>query len=132
MIEQSRQAYRRDNPKKRSKLHRAPLIDGKEIEVQIEGVDYPMVIEVYTIPEMAKSLDRSVLTVKKWIKEKMIPPPVIRDTSHGYSRYSRGEVDVIVKCLLEHEKGYDYLHKTHIWTINRIRECMRQYRLENV
>ena len=96
-------------------------------EVYAEGGD-PFSTYCYTIPEMARALDRSSLTIKRWIKEGVLPPPVLKDTSRKYSQYAEEEVRLIAECLILHEQEYTYLSPSHEATVQRIYSVLRAYR----
>lgn len=89
-------------------------------------------VRVFTIVEAAKALGKSALTLKKWIKESLVPPPILTCAAYGYKHYSEGELRLIAKQLLKHEDEYNYLHTTHDSTIDSMWQAMEAYRKENV
>lgn len=69
--------------------------------------------------------------MKKWIADKLVPPPVYEDTAFGYLHYTREELQIIAKQLSEHFEVYDYLHHTHTPTINRVWQAVESYRKQH-
>jgi len=82
--------------------------------------------------EAATALDKNILTLKRWIKESLMPPPVITDTTYGYVQYSEGELKLIAKILKEHEEEFNYLHSTHTVTINQLWQQLESYRKHHI
>ena len=97
-------------------------------EVTTDDADHPMYLEVFTVPEFAKFLGRTPLTVKRWISDRLLPPPILRCTTYGYAHYSKAEATIIEAVLLEHMREYEYLHHTHSVTINRLWQSVEAYR----
>jgi DNA-binding transcriptional MerR regulator len=97
-------------------------------EVTADGLEYPETVEVYRISEAAAAIGRSTLTLKRWIREKLIPEPILVDTTYGYRQYSKGELKLIAGYLAKHEQDYEYLHFTHLVTINQIAQAIEIYR----
>lgn len=77
-------------------------------------------VSCYSVPEAAKALGRTPLTLKSWIASEMVPPPILADTTYGYMQYSKAELQSIAKVLHKHEKVFSYLLKTHTDTVNDI------------
>lgn len=92
----------------------------------------PVVILCYTVREASQALARSELTLRRWIKEGLVPRPRLHDTSYGYMHYSRGELKVMARILARHEEEFDYLHKKHTSTINNLWAAVETYRLSKV
>lgn len=128
--QRSRETYRKSNPRKKA-VNDIDKPEPKTKEVTTEGIDYPIFTEVLTIPESAKFLGRSALAFKRWISDKLLPPPILQCTSYGYMHYSIGELQLIAKILKEHEKDYEYLHHTHEATINQLWQTLEAYRKSN-
>jgi len=128
VIERSRRTYRNNHPKEVSKLNSGLLRDGAVREVTCEGLEHPENVETYRMSEAALALGRSMVTIKRWIKEELIPPPILTDVVYGYKHYSRGELKLIAMLLAEHERQYEYFHYTHTVTINRIWQGIEAYR----
>ena len=55
--------------------------------------------KVYKIKDLALRLDRSILTIKRWEKRGLIPPP--RTDSRGWRVYTEGEIQAILKKVKE-------------------------------
>jgi hypothetical protein len=130
--EQVRQQYRKDHPKKPTKLLGGLLKEPTQREVFNEFVDPDgkefFTEDCYTVPEAAAALGKSQLTVKRWIKEKLVPPPILVDSVYGYLQYSEKELKIFAEVLREHEKHYDYLHCTHLSTIDSLWQRIEGHR----
>ncbi len=135
--EQTRQRmrdnYRKDNPKEPSQLSKGLLAEGKYKEVGLaglraEGESIPVYMDVYTIKDTAAALGKTVITIRRWIADKLIPPPIWACTAHGYLHYSEAELKLIAKALAEHEKEFNYFHHTHTRTINSIWHQIKEHR----
>lgn len=94
------------------------------------GEEEPYTVRCYTVPEAAKALGKDTLTFKRWIKEGMIPEPVLTDTSRGYAQYSVGELNVVADVLVQHATEYRYYAKSHDDTRLRLLEELEAYRDE--
>lgn len=101
-------------------------------ELFVEGMDYPVTVESYTIPEAAKALGRSELTFKRWIADDLIPEPILRDTSRNNRHYSVGELTTMARVLSEHERSYSYYTNRHTETRERMMQFMHAYRAEHI
>ena len=55
---------------------------------------------IYRIGELARELDRSTLTIKKWEESRLIPEA--RRDSRGWRYYTQEDVDRIKNILEEH------------------------------
>jgi DNA-binding transcriptional MerR regulator len=64
----------------------------------IEGKE----LEMFTIGELAKRLDRQRQTLRKWENNGIIPQAIYRS---GANRrlYTKNQIDAIVKCVNEHQ-----------------------------
>lgn len=122
-----RERYRKENPPI-AKLENGLQARGEQREVFAEDMEHPVVVETFTINEAAKALGRSELTLKRWIEEDMIPPPILRDTVRSYRHYSVGELRVVARILREHEREFSYYAKTHEQTTHRLFQSMQGYR----
>ena len=103
-------------------------------EVVVQGTEECVFAYVYTIPRLAEALGRSQATVKKWISEGLIPPPIIRDTSRSYAHYSVGEYEIIRSFLKERERtvGLQYLGASHAVDIERLHQQLEGFRKSNI
>jgi len=128
----SRDTYRKQHPLPASKISRGLLHAGVQREVFVEGMDHPVYAETYTVPEAAKALGRSMLSLKKWINDGIIPPPVLQDTSKGFKQYSAGELEVIRRHVALHEREFAYLTNKHDVTIHTIWQAMQAYRATHI
>jgi hypothetical protein len=66
------------------------------------------------------------------MKQGLIPPARLFDTSYGYKHYSKGELKIIARILARHEQEFDYFHKKHEHTINNIWDAVQNYRAGKV
>lgn len=128
----SRDSYRKDKPLAPSKLSNGLLEEGVQREVLAGDMDAPMFAATFTVPEAAKALGKSELTVKRWIKEGLIPPPVLRDTRRGYLHYSEGELAVLARELAKHEKHMAYYSLAHEVTQHAIWQALQAYRATGI
>lgn len=128
VIERSRQTYRNTHPKGESKLADGLLREGTIRQIMTDGLEHPEYVTVFRMSEAAQALGRSMLTLKRWIKEDLIPGPILQDVVYGYMHYSEGELKLIAGFLAEHERDYEYLHYTHTTTIHRIAQGLEAYR----
>lgn len=131
MKKQSREHYRKQNPRSQKRTNVTDSI-GTDKEVEVEGLDGFHVMRVLSLTETAEVWGRNQMTVKRWIRDKIIPAPIIFDTSRGYSHYTASEVAIVAKLLEEHARTYDYLHYTHQTMINRIWQGIEGYRREEI
>ena len=127
----SRQTYRKDRPLNR-RLQNGLLCEGTLREVYTDGMEYPVTVEAYTLPEAARALGRTDLTFKRWLEEDMIPAPILRDTTKGYRQYSAGELQVIARVLQQHEQEFSYYATAHVHTREQIMQQMHGYRATNI
>ena len=97
-----------------------------------DDMDYPVVSEVYTVPETAKALGKTVLTVKRWIKDGMLPPPVLADTVNGYRHYSRGELEIVCDLLASYAKDYSYIVGTNNPFVHSVWQRLEAHRRRNI
>ncbi len=101
-------------------------------EVFIEGMDHPQYAETFTIPEAAKALGKTELTLRKWIADDMLPAPVLKETQRNYAVYSSGELQIIARVLVEHEREFAYYRFDHSSTIERMHQAMHGYRAQHI
>ena len=91
-------------------------------------MDHPLTAEVYTMPEAAKALGKTVITLKRWISDDLIPPPVLTDTVHGYKHYSRGELEIIKELLYEYSSDYSYIVSTNNSFVHSVWQRLEHHR----
>lgn len=130
--EGNRKNYRRNNPKKESKLTRGLLFDALDKEVVGDKLEYPIVVPVYNMTEAANALGKTPLAFKRWIKDEMIPPPILQDTIRGFNHYSVGELQVIATILRNHEKEYTYFLTEHVQTVHLMWQGIEAYRKQKI
>jgi len=126
--ELSRQSYRKDRPLPPSRLTEGPLTPGVMREVFVDEMDHPLTVECYTLPEAARALGKTELTFKRWVKEDLVPEPILRDTARGYRHYSIGEVSVMARVLAAHEQSFSYYAMGHTHTREQMMQQMFGYR----
>ncbi len=125
-----RDNYRKDNPREPKPLGLQE--SGMHKEVTADGLSHPVSAVVYTIPMAATALGKTPLTLRRWINEGLIPPPILQCTTHGYMHYSQAELQLISKLLYKHSKEYDYLHSTHQTIINSIWQSIEAHRKSHI
>lgn len=91
-----------------------------------------LTVECFSVPEAARALGKTELTMKKWIDEGMLPTPVLHDTARRYRQYSVGELRVIARVLAAHGEDFSYYAKNHIGTRERMAAEVARYRSRNV
>jgi hypothetical protein len=101
-------------------------------EVYVEGMEHPVNIEAYTIPDASRALGRSDLTVKRWIEDDLIPGPVLKDTVRGYRVYSAGELRAIADVLRRHEVTFSYYATAHTTTREHMMQALHAYRARHI
>lgn len=101
-------------------------------ELFMEGMDHPATVVCYTLPEAARALGRSELTLKRWIEDDLIPEPVLRDTTRAYRHYSSGELQAIARVLAQHEREFTYYASTHTVTRERMMQTLHAYRATHI
>lgn len=100
----------------------------KQVRFKQDETDKSYFAECYTVPMAASALDRCALTFKRWLKEDMVPPPILEEVSTGYDQYEVGELDIIRQHLVEHEQEYSYLLYSHVDRIKKIHNDISHYR----
>lgn len=101
-------------------------------EITWDECEHPESRETYTIPEFAKAIGRSELTIRRWIEADKLPGPYLRETTRNTRVYSRGELDVILAVLNRHAQSYQYLTSTSVSAIQEMMEQVQNYRANYV
>lgn len=127
----ARQSYRKEHPVVR-KLENGLLAQGTLREVTAPDMEYPQVVEAFTLPEAARALGRTELTLKRWIEDDLIPEPILRDTSRGHRQYSVGELRILATQLQEHELESAYYARTHTARREQVMQHMFAFRQHHV
>ncbi len=107
-------------------------MDGQVKEVYVDGLDQLYMVECFTIRAAATALGRTELCVKRWIRDGLIPSPILRDTLRHYKNYSVGELTVIAREIAEHEREFEYFTIKHVFTIEAIWNGIMSYRSRNI
>jgi len=128
----SRDTYRKAQKPNKGKGKKVAKVQSKNKEVYAKGMEHPMFAEVFTIPETAKKLGKNVITLKRWIAEKILPPPILECTTYNYKHYSLKEVQIMDEVLKQHAREYEYLHITHDFTINQMWQRIEAHRKSNI
>lgn len=95
-------------------------------------MEYPHTTECFTLPEAARALGRTEITLKKWIEDDLIPEPILRDTTRGYRQYSVGELTIVARVLALHEQEFSYYAYNHTQTREQIMQQLFGYREHNI
>lgn len=130
--ELARNTYRKARPLSPSKLASGLLHAGTLREVTAQDMEYPQTVECFTIPEAAKALGKTELTVKRWIEEDLLPEPVLSDTTRGYRQYSLGELTIVARVLAVHEREFSYYANTHTQTREQIMQQLFGFREHHI
>lgn len=85
-------------------------------------------VHSFSVTEAAEALGRSVLTLRKWIKDSLIPAPIFEDVSKRNLCYTLPEIEAIAACLEEHERSFVYLGVSHRTSITLISRAVAQAR----
>lgn len=101
-------------------------------EVTADDMEYPVTVEAFSLPEAAKALGRTELTLKRWIEDDLVPAPILRETVRGYRQYSVGELNVLARELQEHEIDYSYYAIAHTARRERIQQHFFAHRAHHV
>lgn len=128
----NRQRYHQTTSPPQPRLTNGLLFPGTEREVTYEEADHPVVVTSFTIPELARALGRSELTIRRWIDAEKIPGPYLRETTRQLRVYSIGEATTIATVLARHESAYAYLTSTNHEAMRDMNESMHAYRAHHV
>ena len=101
-------------------------------EVITDDMEYPQTVECFTLPEAARALGRTELTLKRWIEDDLIPSPILHDTSRHYRQYSVGELRVLANELQLHEREFSYYALAHTSRKERIMQHIFAHRQHHV
>lgn len=106
----------------------------KYLYTEEDGVRYETndAVESYSAPLAAQALGRTELTFKKWVRRRIIPSAIWRDTVRGFLQYTIGELEVIAAVIAEHEEKFVYLRPSDTDTIQAIWQAIHQYRATNI
>lgn len=128
--------YRKDHPLPPPLLADGLLIDGEERllytindNVRYETSGY---VSCFSVPKAAEALGRTELSIKKWIRDGILPPPIWRDVSRGFKRYTVGELQVIAAEIAKHESSFVYISVRHTETVTAIWGAIRVFRASNI
>ena len=130
--ELSRNTYRKDNPLAASKLRDGLLAQGTPREVQTDDMEYPTTVEAFTIPEAARALGRTELTLRRWIADDLVPEPILIDTTYHYRQYSAGELRIIAQHIAVHERSFSYYGVAHTTVKEQIMQGVFGFRANSV
>ena len=131
----ARDNYKANNPREISGLVRSRgqlLGEGSDKEVDHPDLDAFEVLYCYSIEETAVALDKTALTIRRWVKDQLIPPPIFKEVQYNGAQYSKGELQSIAGVLADHEREYKYFTNKHDVTINRIWQAVHAYRQHNI
>lgn len=89
-------------------------------EVRIPGLTRARTLATYTIPEAAEALGRSESSFRRWLKEELLPMPILSETTRGTACYGADEVEIIAEELRAHESNFANLCASHVDVVIRI------------
>ena len=115
-----------------ARLSNGLLYAGVVREVTHEDIENPTSVESFTIPEFARAIGKSELTVRRWIEADKIPTPYLRETSKNHRVYSIGEAQVMSRVLQRREAEFVYLTSTDHLAIAEMHEHMHAYRAHHI
>lgn len=125
-----REYYRNHRALEPSKLINGLLAEGVQREVHGRKID-PFVTEAFTMSEAGTALGKTLLTMRTWLGNGILPPCVLKDTSFGYNQLSKEELEIIAVVVADHEREYAYLRRNHTATIERLHSALAEYRAVN-
>lgn len=129
--ELSRRSYRKDNPLPPSPLEGGLLEDGVLREVYTEGVEEVYSTQSYTVPEAARALGKSYITLKRWVRDGLIPAPILRDAHRQHRLYGAGELQEVCRVLAQHGREFSYYAKMHETTRSELFAAVERHRASN-
>lgn len=130
--QRERANYRSEHPKKACAFASGLLLAPTVKEVRRGDDPTLLYIGVYTMKQSAEALGKTMLGFKRWVKEGLIPPPVLTDANRGYLHYSVGELEAIRTELVRHEHEFSYFTTKHVSTIHRVWTSVQRYRSTGV
>lgn len=106
------------------------LANGVEREVRVDGIPGTMVMESFGLREAGAALGRSLLTIRSWIENEIIPAPFATGVlgNGKYKQYFRFELEAIAEVLVEHERHSKYVTDSDVETIDRLWDVVEQVR----
>ncbi len=90
----------------------------------------PRLMEVYTIPQAADALGRSLPNFRRWLANDLLPPPILTETGRNHACYCTEELEIIARELAVHDREYAYFCAQHTETIIRIAQAIHGFRDE--
>lgn len=128
--------YRKDHPLPPPLLAHGLLTVGQEKqlytlnrEVRYETTGY---VECYSIPKAAEALGRTELSIKKWLREGILPPPIWFDVDRGFKRYTVGELRTIASVIAQHEGNFVYISARHTETVSALWRAIQLFRASHI
>ena len=103
---------------------------GEVREVFCEGMDHPVSVLSFTVPQAADALGRGVATIRRWLQADKMPAPYLEDVVHHHKVYSVGELEVIDRVIREHEREFVYLVSEHTHIVEGLHQAVHAYRAE--
>lgn len=97
-----------------------------------EDMECPAMVETYTLPQAARALGMSEPSLRRWVRDDMIPSPYLRETTRNLFVYSRGEIEVLARELAAHQQQYAYYCQDHQDRRHAIFQHMQAYRDSNI
>lgn len=61
-----------------------------------------------------------------------MPLPYLRETTHGHTVYSVGELEVICRVLAQHETEFAYLTSQHTVIVETLFQFVHAHRAHNI
>ena len=98
------------------------------------GTGHGYLLLTFTIAETAEALSRNPQVLYRWVKSRLLLPPVLEaynSRNRWQKVYSEDEVRAIIKGFSAHQKNSQYFRLHHRETSNRICQDLEQLRLRN-
>ena len=128
VLRRQREHYSRTRGSQESKLKDGVLCRGIQREIDVDGLDDIVVLESYTLRQTGDALGRSILTIRTWIKNGIIPEPFCTEAATGYKVYARFELDVMAEILADHETHSQYVSADNEELVGEFHECVEAVR----